>query len=50
MTPPLLHVCNGLARPTDEFIIIIIIIIIITDLYSALRSEDTEALDAAQED
>ena len=31
-------------------IIIIIIIIIITDLYSAFRSEDTEALDAAQED
>jgi len=29
---------------------IIIIIIIITDLYSAFRSEDTEALDAAQED
>jgi len=29
---------------------IIIIIIIITDLYSAVRSEDTEALDAAQED
>jgi len=28
----------------------IIIIIIITDLYSAFRSEDTEALDAAQED
>jgi len=27
-----------------------IIIIIITDLYSAFRSEDTEALDAAQED
>ena len=26
------------------------IIIIITDLYSAFRSEDTEALDAAQED
>jgi len=26
---------------------IIIIIIIITDLYSAFRSEDTEALDAA---
>jgi len=25
-------------------------IIIITDLYSAFRSEDTEALDAAQED
>jgi len=30
-------------------IVIIIIIIIITDLYSAFRSEDTEALDAAQE-
>ena len=30
--------------------IIIIIIIIITDLYSAFRSKDTEALDAAQED
>ena len=29
-------------------IAIIIIIIIITDLYSAFRSEDTEALDAAQ--
>ena len=28
-------------------IIIIIIIIIITDLYSAFRSEDTEALEAA---
>jgi len=27
-----------------------IIIIIITDLYSTFRSEDTEALDAAQED
>jgi len=26
------------------------IIIIITNLYSAFRSEDTEALDAAQED
>jgi len=31
-------------------IIIIIIIIIITELYSAFRSEDTEALDAAQKD
>ena len=29
---------------------LLIIIIIITDLYSAFRSEDTEALDAAQED
>jgi len=28
----------------------VIIIIIITDLYSVFRSEDTEALDAAQED
>ena len=32
------------------FLTVIIIIIIITDLYSAFRSEDTEALDAAQED
>jgi len=31
-------------------IILIIIIIIITDLYSAFRSEDTQVLDAAQED
>jgi len=30
--------------------VVIIIMIIITDLYSAFRSEDTEALDAAQED
>jgi len=29
--------------------VIIIIIIIITDLYSAFKSEDTEALKAAQE-
>ena len=29
---------------------VVIIIIIITDLYSAFRSEDTEALGAAQED
>ena len=29
---------------------IIIIIIVITDLYSAFTSEDTEALDTAQED
>jgi len=34
----------------DSGYLIIIIIIIITDLYSAFRSEDTEALDAAQED
>jgi len=38
-------VCNNWRR-----LIIIIITIIITDLYSAFRSEDTEALDAAQED
>jgi len=37
-------------RVSTTTIIIIIIIIIITDLYSAFRSEDTEALDAAQED
>jgi len=37
-------------RTHTSFIIIIIIIIIITDLYSAFKSEDTEALDAAQED
>jgi len=35
---------------SSHCIIIIIIIIIITDLYSAFRSEDTEALGAAQED
>ena len=38
---------NDLERP---IIIIIIIIIIITELYGAFRFEDTEALDAAQED
>jgi len=43
------------AHGSSQFIgfyllIIIIIIIIITDLYSAFRSEDTEALGAAQED
>ena len=48
-------VCNGTSTQKGyllPFIIIkiIIIIIIITDLYSAFRSEDTEALDAAQED
>ena len=37
-------------RFATTLIIIIIITIIITDLYSAFRSEDTEALDAAQED
>jgi len=37
-------------RDIDHIVIIIIIIIIITDLYSAFRSEDTEELDAAQED
>ena len=52
----LLHCeCNGTSAQKGyllPFIIIkiIIIIIIITDLYSAFRSEDTEALDAAQED
>jgi len=30
--------------------ILMITIIIITDLYSAFRSDETEALDAAQED
>ena len=35
-------------RFSEIFNIAIIIIIIITDLYSAFRSEDTEALDAAQ--
>jgi len=34
-----------ITRAMSEYIIIIIIII--TDLYSAFRSEDTEALDAA---
>jgi len=33
---------------TCYIIIIIIIIIIITDLYSAFRSEDTEALEKIQ--
>jgi len=37
------HTCASVASN-------IIIILIITDLYSAFRSEDTEALDAAQED
>ena len=27
-----------------------VVVVVITDLYSAFRSEDTEALDAAQED
>jgi len=40
---------SQLMEPGD-FQVIIIIIIIITDLYSAFRSEDTEVLDAAQED
>ena len=41
-----------LHRTFPHIIIIIIIIIIITDLYrpSPFRSEDTESLDAAQED
>ena len=41
---------NNNNNNNKKIIIIIIIIIIITDLYSAFRSEDTEALDAAQED
>ena len=32
-----------------KFFFTLIIIIIITDLYSAFRSEDTDAIDAAQE-
>jgi len=35
------------AKPGTQ---IIIIILILTDLYSAFRPEDTESLDAAQED
>jgi len=42
--------CRSLVSSTSVSDVIIIIIIIITDLYSAFRSEDTEALDAAQED
>jgi len=50
--------CNNVDSSNIIIIIIIIIIIMITittttttmDLYSAFRSEDTEALDAAQED
>jgi len=42
--------CLSASHLTRLIIIIIIIIIIITDLYSAFRSEDTEALDAARED
>jgi len=49
-----LLVCGSTVCPSECSIDIslrcIIIIIIITDLYSAFRSEDTEALDAAQED
>ena len=37
-------------KATKVIIIITIISIIITDLYSAFRSDDTEALDAAQEE
>ena len=48
MLPPAYRV--GQKTRGGTIIIIIIIIIIITDLYSAFRSEDTEALDAAQED
>ena len=31
-------------------VVVVVVVIIITDLYSAFRSENTEALDAAQED
>jgi len=34
----------------DRRVLLTVIKIIITDLYSAFRSEDTEALDAAQKD
>jgi len=48
------HLYKLSARPSHFICLIIItvikIIIIITDLYSAFRSEDTETLDAAQED
>ena len=52
MTCHSLSFCRSVSRITHDGgnVIIIIIIIIITDLYSAFRSEDTEALDAAQED
>jgi len=46
----LYHSCDTGSLEYGRYIIIIIIIIIITDLYSAFRSEDTEAIDAAQED
>jgi len=47
--------CNNVDSSNIIIIIIIIMITITTttttmDLYSAFRSEDTEALDAAQED
>jgi len=42
--------CQCCRRSTVHTDRIVIIIIIITDLYSAFRPEDTEALDAAQED
>jgi len=35
---------------TFVVVVVVVVIIIITDLYSAFRSENTEALDAAQED
>ena len=44
---------NTIQHETDVYTctrIIIIIIIIITNLYSAFRSENTEVLDASQED
>ena len=43
-------VYNELSGAISQFFQVIIIIIIITDLFSAFRSEDTEALDATQED
>jgi len=49
VTLPIRQACP-LLQSTYCFFIIIIIIITITDLYSAFRSEDTEALGAAQED
>jgi len=42
-------VYNELSGAISQFFQVIIIIII-TDLFSAFRSEDTEALDATQED
>jgi len=47
------HVINVVLHCSTSnslLLLIIIFIMIITDLYSAFRSEDTETLDAAQED